>query len=141
MANSQETLVAVGRTEGHLGSCIVDCDSGEMLASEGATSDLEVAAAAHVEVVRAKYRASRCLGLDEQIEDILSTLETQYHLIRIVANRPSLFLFVILDRKRANLAMARHILAKAEAAMEVESLSGGSNTTQKRAARLQLVGA
>lgn len=140
MANPQEILLEIGRTDGHLGSCIVDCDSGEMLASAGSDFDLEVGAAAHVEVVRAKHRAMRCLGLDERIEDILVSLETRYHLIRIVAERPSLFLFVMLDRGRANLAMARHRLAKAEEALDLDTLAEeGWGGFQAPTGRLKLV--
>lgn len=140
MVTPEETLEELGRTEGHLGSCIVDCDSGEMLASAGCNFNLEVAAAAHVEVVRAKDRAMRCLGLDERIEDILISLETQYHLIRVVAERPSLFLFVMLDRGRANLAMARHRLAKAEEGMDLDALAEeGWGGFQQRSGHLQLV--
>lgn len=140
MADAIETLRAIGRTEGHLGSCIVDCQSGEMLASEHSNYDLELAAAAHVEVVRAKHRAMRCLGLDERIEDILISLETQYHLIRIVAERPSLFVFVLLDRSRANLAMARHVLARAEESLDLGTLDGEAwGGSRPRSGRLQLV--
>lgn len=49
------------------------------------------------------------LGISGGIEDILITLADQYHIIRPVGE--TLFLYVAIDRKRGNLAMARHTLA------------------------------
>ena len=94
---------------GFIAGCVVDADSGMMLASVGGGNgfDIEVAAAANTEVVKAKLRAMQALGLEDAIEDILISLGTQYHLIRPMAKSPTTFLYVAVDRKTANLALAR----------------------------------
>jgi len=51
------------------------------------------------------------LGIGGGIDDILITLDTQYHLVRPLPNLGSLFLYVAIDRKRGNLGMARHKVA------------------------------
>lgn len=94
---------------GFVGACLVDAESGLMLAAEqgDAKFDLEAAGAANTEVVRAKNEAIKTLGLKDQIEDILIALSTQYHLIRPLESNPLVFIYLAVDRKTANLGMAR----------------------------------
>lgn len=99
--------------EGAIGVALVDYESGMCLEALGGGRDfdLEIAAAANTEVVRAKVRALEMLGLDDRVEDILITLTGQYHLIRLLErSNGSLFLYLALDRTRSNLALARHRL-------------------------------
>jgi hypothetical protein len=72
-------------------------------------------------VVRAKLRAMEMLNISEKIEDILITLDSQYHLIRPLTSRSGkgLFLYLALRRDRANLAMARHQLKRIENDLDV----------------------
>ncbi|MEV6978984.1 hypothetical protein [Kitasatospora sp. NPDC093806] len=109
--------------EGALGAALVDYNSGMALATLDGPGglDLNVAAAGNTDVVRAKMRTMDMLGLQDGIEDILITLSSQYHLIRPLTGRTGkgLFLYLALDKKRANLAMARHQLTKIEAELEV----------------------
>ncbi|WP_343115576.1 roadblock/LC7 domain-containing protein [Ostreiculturibacter nitratireducens] len=97
-----------GEISGFVGACLVDLDTGLMLASAGGGAlDLEAAAALHTQVVKAKLDAIITLGLDDIIEDILITLGRQYHLIRPLENNPTVFISLVLDRKGSNLGMAR----------------------------------
>ncbi|WP_039825353.1 hypothetical protein [Nocardia testacea] len=109
--------------DGALGAAVVDYNSGMALGALGSSKalDLNVAAAGNTEVVRAKLRTIEQLGLQEDIEDILISLSSQYHLIRPMTGRKSrgLFLYLALDRARANLALARHRLRGIEEELEV----------------------
>jgi predicted regulator of Ras-like GTPase activity (Roadblock/LC7/MglB family) len=114
MATAKETLPKLMEIDGCLGTCIVDSNSGMMLGAVGGGVNLEVAAAGNTEVVRAKRKTMKALSLNETIEDILITLGKQYHLIRPLTSNDALFIYVVLDRSRSNLAMARHVLTQLE---------------------------
>jgi hypothetical protein len=101
--------------DGCIGCCIVDSNSGMMLgASGGGNISLEVAAAGNTEVVRSKRKTMKALNLTDHIEDMLITLGKQYHLIRPLTANDSLFIYLVLDKQRSNLAMARHMLSQIE---------------------------
>jgi hypothetical protein len=110
--------------DGALGACIADWESGMSLGAMGGGKylDLDVAAAGNTEVVRAKMRTMESLRLDDTIEDILVTLGKQYHLVRLLKdarNAQGLFLYLVLDRSRANLALARHSLKRIESEITI----------------------
>jgi hypothetical protein len=109
--------------DGAVGVALVDHTSGMALgmAGGGKEIDLTVAAAGNTDVVRAKLRAMEMLNITEKIEDILITLDSQYHLIRPLTSRSGkgLFLYVALRRDRSNLAMARHQLKRIENDLDV----------------------
>jgi hypothetical protein len=112
VANVKDSLKKILEVDGAVGACVVDSNSGMMLGAEGGGPvNLEVAAAGNTEVVRAKRKTMKALEINEQIEDILITLGRQYHLIRPLASNDALFIYLVLDRARGNLAMARHQLA------------------------------
>ncbi|HET7436584.1 MAG TPA: hypothetical protein VFN10_17885 [Thermoanaerobaculia bacterium] len=121
MANVKESLDKIMASEGALGACVVDSSSGMMLGSigGGANFNIEVAAAGNTEVVRAKRKTMKSLGLADQIEDILITLGKQYHIIRLCSANDAMFIYVVLDKGKANLAMARHHIAEAERQMQI----------------------
>jgi hypothetical protein len=120
MANLRETLTHLAEIDGFLGACIVDSTSGMMLGSEGGgVINLEVAAAGNTEVVRAKRKTMASLGLKDAIEDILITLGRQYHLIRPLAVKDGLFAYLVLDKSKSNLALARLALGNAEKALVI----------------------
>ncbi|MET9378432.1 hypothetical protein ACFYV5_27190 [Streptomyces sp. NPDC003035] len=123
MANTETSLKEAAAIEGAIGAALVDYTSGMALGTIGGSKelDLNVAAAGNTDVVRAKVRAMEMLGLNDEIEDILITLGGQYHLIRLLKGRTSngLFLYLALDKERANLAMARHHLKRIEAELDV----------------------
>lgn len=118
MANINRSLTLLRRDiDGCLGAALVDHESGMALGTVGTGIDLELAAAGNMEVVRAELRVMQALGLDDDIEDILVTLQGQYHIIRPVGS--SLFLYLAFDRQRSNLALARYKLASIARELEV----------------------
>ena len=113
-------ISAASEINGFIGACLVDSESGLMLASEGGGKlDLDIAAALNTQVVKAKLQAIETLGLNDGIEDILITLGKQLHLIRPLENNPTMFLYVALEKKGANLGMARLQVKRIESSLEM----------------------
>ncbi|GAB3134095.1 hypothetical protein GCM10027289_25240 [Tsukamurella serpentis] len=122
MADFNESLSEAMNIDGALGVALVDSGSGMALATAGdpAGFNLEVAAAGNSALVQAMGRTLGDLDLDDHIEDILITLGTQYQIVRpIRQGTDDLFLYLVLDRSRANLAMARFRLTKLAEAIEL----------------------
>ncbi|WP_067826483.1 hypothetical protein [Actinomadura kijaniata] len=123
MTNIDVVLKDMMAIDGAAGAALVDYNSGMALGMLGSSKslDLQVASAGNTEVVRAKMRTMEQLNIKDDIEDILITLTGQYHIIRPVSGRKGkgLFLYLALDRNRANLALARHQLKGIEEIVEV----------------------
>ena len=117
MASLNDSLKDLMTSDGAICAAIVDYNSGMMLASEGTGVDLELAAAGNTEVVRAKMKTMKALGLDDFIDDILITLGKQYHIIRPSQNLEGIFVYFVLDKTRANLALSRRKINDVEGKM------------------------
>lgn len=122
MAAVDVALKEALQVDGAVAAAVVDGSSGMTLATAGGSRDFDVsvAGAANTDVLRAKMRTIEMLNLTDSIEDILVTLDTQYHLIRPVSGHSGrgLFIYLVLDKRRANLALARHRLRVIEGSFE-----------------------
>lgn len=123
MAHMDVALKEMMLLDGALGAAVVDYDSGMPLDVAGSSRivNIEVAAAGSTELIRAKLRTIEQLGLEQEIEDVLVTLSRHHHLIRPATGPQStgLFFFLVLDRDRGNLALARHRLKNIAAHLEI----------------------
>ena len=119
MANINETLADLLTLDGAMCAAVVDANSGMLLGKAGAGLNLEVAAAGNTEVVRAKLKTMKALGLNGHIEDILITLDSQYHIITMVSSKEGLFMYTVLDKAKSNLAMARYKADEAQGKLSI----------------------
>jgi predicted regulator of Ras-like GTPase activity (Roadblock/LC7/MglB family) len=114
MANIRQSLEDLLTVDGAMCAAVVDSTSGMMLGSAGSGLDMEVAAAGNTEVVRAKLKTMRQLGLNDVIDDMLITLGKQYHIIRPLSRKEGTFIYFVLDKSKSNLALARRKCADVE---------------------------
>ena len=107
MAKTTEVMSELLELDGAKAVAVVDSSSGMVLGKEGSGVDLDMAAAGNTEVVKAKLSVMKNLGIEGSIEDILITLNDQYHIICPLPGRLSVFIYLVLDKARSSLAMAR----------------------------------
>lgn len=119
MSNITPSLEKLLTTDGAMCAALVDSTSGMLLGAVGTGVDLDVAAAGNTEVVRAKLKTIKALGLNEQIDDILITLSSQYHIIRPLTSTPEVFIYLVLDSSKSNLALARLKVKEVDKGMEL----------------------
>ena len=119
MTTIKQAMDELLTVDGAMCAALVDATSGMILGQGGSGLDLEIAAAGNTEVVRAKLKTMRGLGLNDVIEDILITLGKQYHILRPMAHKEGLFLYLVLDKSKSNLALARRKVTDIEKALVI----------------------
>jgi len=102
---------------GFIGASVVDLESGMPLASSSVRPDfdLDVASAYNSEIVKNKKRTIDALGIDAVLEDMLLTLDTQLHLLKMVTG--TMFIYLAADRQATNLALLRSAVNRHVAAL------------------------
>jgi len=120
-ASKKLDLSALQEIDGYIASAVVDASSGMTLATDGGGQalDIETAAAGNTDVVRKKREVMKKLNLNDKIEDILISLHKQYHLIRLLDSNDSMFIYLALDRSKANLGLARNDLNRFEKGLDL----------------------
>lgn len=119
MSNIDKSLQELMSVDGAMGCCIVEYTTGMILGSLGSGVDLELAAAGNSRVVTAKMDTMKSLGIKGEINDILITLDTQIHIIRPTVKHDGLFIYLVLDKAKSNLALGRRKVQSVEDALEV----------------------
>jgi hypothetical protein len=123
MAQLDTSLREAMEIDGALGVALVDVDSGGVLGSVGGGPDLDLerAATGNAGVVKAKLDSLDRQGVDDTVDDVVVTLDTQVHLIRRVSSvrGGGLFFYLALDRGGADVASARRQLGTIEAELSV----------------------
>lgn len=124
MASVKESLDRIMNIKGAVGTAIVDYQSGVTLGTKGGDSmDMELAGAGNTRIILMVKEALNENGLDEPVEDVLVTLEGQYHLTRFSQEHADIFTYLILNRDASNLALARRQLAEIEREINVDKVS------------------
>ena len=121
--NLEEKLAECMQIDGAIASALVDNASGMAIATAGNPRklDLNLAAAGSSNVLKAQQSLIRDMEQEEEIEDILITLSSQYHLIRPLTDESGkgLAVYLMLDKAKGNLAMARFKLSRIERELTV----------------------
>ena len=107
---AEAVLDPVADIDGFLLGCLVDASTGTILAARKDQDDisLPIAAAGAADIANVLSLLAGELPMDG-LEDVMVTFRGRLYVIRLISEDldPNILLLVILDRERANLAMAR----------------------------------
>jgi serine/threonine protein kinase len=106
-------LSALREVDGMIGACLVDGNTGKMLATLPAVDfDLATAALANCAVIQAQCKSMQQMGLDQSLDEVLITLGKQLHMIRPLCDPSQGFIYMVLQKSQANLGLARLLLLR-----------------------------
>jgi len=113
----RQALASLIKLDGLIGCALVDGGTGLVLAHEtrGEQSiDMELAAAAAAQVLRAQRDSARSMGLTDPIDELITTAGSRNVLIRALQRHAELFIVALFEKHRTNLALARFQLLEVE---------------------------
>jgi predicted regulator of Ras-like GTPase activity (Roadblock/LC7/MglB family) len=105
--------------DGAMCAALVDSDSGMVIGQAGSGIEMEQAAAGASMILRARRATVKALALPDHIDDLLVTLTTQLHIIRPLTKKPTIFIYLVVDRSKASLAMARYKANEADGEIDL----------------------
>ncbi len=114
LAAAEALLAPVTVIDGFRLASLMDASTGMVLSSAQDSEGISLpkAAAGATDIASVLMLLTGELATEDELEDVMVTFNNHFHLIRIVQLTPSqtVVLLVILDRARANLAMARRTI-------------------------------
>ena len=116
-SRARQALAGMLTLDGLLGCAIVDGTTGLVLARElreDQPVDIELAAAACAQVLRAHRQAARNMGFSEPVEEVITTAGARHQVMRALSRHAELFVVALFDKHRTNLALARFQLIEVE---------------------------
>lgn len=100
--------------DGAMCVAVVDSVSGMVFGKAGSGVDIDLAAAGASGILRARLASIKALGGEEKIDDVLISLTSQVQIIHPLPTNPSIFTYLIGDKSKSSLAMARYKAAEAD---------------------------
>lgn len=94
--------------DGAMCVAVVDSQTGMILGEAGSGVEMELAAAGASVILRARLASVQAMGGVEQIDDVLISLTSQVQIIHPLPSNPSIFTYLIGDKSKSSLAMARY---------------------------------
>jgi hypothetical protein len=93
---------------------LVDSETGMILGKAGSGVEIDLAAAGASVILRARLASTKALSANEKIDDVLISLTSQVQIIHPLPQNPSIFTYLIGDKAKASLAMARFKATEAD---------------------------
>jgi predicted regulator of Ras-like GTPase activity (Roadblock/LC7/MglB family) len=110
----EEVLAKLLSFDGAMCVAVVDSETGMILGKAGSGVEIDLAAAGASVILRARLASIKALGGTETIDDVLISLTSQVQIIHPLPSNPSIFTYLIGDKSKSSLAMARYKAAEAD---------------------------
>ena len=113
----RQALSSLLKLDGLIGCALVDAATGLVMAHEARPDqqiDMELSAAAAAQVLRAQRDSARSMGLNDPIDEVITTAGSRNILIRALQRHADLFIVALFEKHRTNLALARFQLLEVE---------------------------
>jgi len=113
LSSAQRALASLVGLDGLTDCAVVETTTGLVLAREPRDEpaiDMDIAAAACAQALRAHRQAALSMGLGEQVDEVVISAGPRQQVMRTVSRYPDLFLVALLDKQRTNLALVRYRL-------------------------------
>jgi predicted regulator of Ras-like GTPase activity (Roadblock/LC7/MglB family) len=110
----EEVLEKLLSFDGAMCVAVVDSETGMILGQAGSGIELDLAAAGASVILRARLASTKALGTNEKIDDVLISLTSQVQIIHPLPSNPSIFTYLIGDKSKSSLAMARYKASEAD---------------------------
>jgi hypothetical protein len=95
------------KLNGMIECCVFEAGSGRNIAHAGNAPDADSLASAGAALLSAMTRTGRRLNLAADLPEAAVTLDTRHLILRPVPGHPTLVLHAVLDKRQANLTLAR----------------------------------
>jgi len=120
-AIAKAMLSSLAQQEGVIACAVVDGANGGVVASEvrdaNPAVDIEQAAAASAQVLRAQRMISDDMGLTEPVDEMVLSAGGRQQVLRQLSHYPGLLVYALLDSRQGNLALLRYRLMEADRAL------------------------
>jgi predicted regulator of Ras-like GTPase activity (Roadblock/LC7/MglB family) len=110
----EEVLQKLLSFDGAMCVAVVDSETGMILGKAGSGVEMDLAAAGASVILRARLASMKAMGGDEQIDDVLISLTSQVQIIHPLPQSPTIFTYLIGDKSKSSLAMARYKATEAD---------------------------
>ncbi len=110
----EEVLERLLSFDGAMCVAVVDSETGMILGKAGSGVEIDLAAAGASVILRARLGSIKALGTDDKIDDLLISLTSQVQIIHPLPSNPSIFTYLIGDKSKSSLAMARYKATEAD---------------------------
>lgn len=114
---ARQSLAGLLQVDGLLACAVVDGRNGAIIARETREDqpvDLDLAAAASAQAVRAHRLSARAMGANDSVDELIVSAGARQLMLRTSPSHPDVFILALLDRERADPGLARTRLIEVE---------------------------